>query len=275
MNVSVCNLRDRNFSPNFKDSVLNTGFAVLTNHGIEKPLIEDTQQLWKEFFNSPSSNREQYVNPKDPNMGYRGLGDEKAVGADKPDIKLFYHWKPGQIMPPEVDGLTRKLFFHLEDLAGLLLCSLEGMGSSMKYEEVCQGSDNTVLRSLYYPALKDVELQPGAVRAAEHTDINFLTLLVAASAPGLQVKDNHGEWFDVPFEHNSIVVNIGDQLQLASNKTFKSTVHRVVNPEDTSTDRLSIPLFVHANSDTLLVPGVTAQQYLTQRLSEIYKGGYK
>jgi isopenicillin N synthase-like dioxygenase len=275
MLVSVCNLRSSDFDHTFRESVINTGFAVLTHHGVDFGLIKETQKGWREFFNSPLSNKDQYVDPLDPNLGYRALGSEKAVGANIADLKMFYHFKPGVTLPPEVDHVTRKLFFLLEDTAGQVMRALDGVGSSMRYSQVCEGSDNTILRALYYPPLKDIEPQLGAVRAAEHTDINFLTLLVAASSPGLQVKDVKGNYFDVPFEENSIVVNIGDQLQLASNYAFKSTVHRVVNPSDLASDRLSIPLFVHANSDTMLVPGVTAQQYLTQRLNEIYKGGYK
>lgn len=272
MEVKVCNLRSNDFTRDFVESVIQTGFAVITHHGVDKGLIKDTQTVWREFFNNKRSYKDLFINEKDPNMGFVGFGGERAVGAQKVDLKEFYHWKPGQSIPIEVASLTYKLFSILEgDLSGQLLNALNTVAPAGKnYTEMCQDSDNTLLRALYYPALNDIEKEPDSVRASAHEDINFITLLVAASAPGLQVLDKSGNWHDVPFEDNSITVNIGDMLQLASKKLFKSTTHRVNNPEDLTTDRVSIPLFVHARSTTILAPGFTAQQYLQQRLNEIY-----
>jgi isopenicillin N synthase-like dioxygenase len=277
MEVKVVNLRSNTFSHDFTDSIISTGFAVITHHGIDHGLIKEAQAVWRSFFNQKRSYKDQFVNVTDSNMGFVGFGNEKAVGAQVEDIKEFFHWKPGQQIPSEVAFITQKLYSLLEgDLAGQLLHALNYNESiPMDFVEACRNSDSSVLRALYYPALQDIKVEPGAIRAAAHEDIDFLSLLVAASAPGLQVRDNEGNWHDVPFEENSITVNVGDQLQLASNGLFKSTTHRVINPDSSSADRISIPLFLHANSDTMLAPGITAQQYLHQRLNEIYKEGYK
>src|SRR5690606_8271472 len=105
------------------------------------------------------------------------------------------------------------------------------------------------------------------VRSAAHEDINHITVLVAASAPGLQVLDKEGKWHNVPHEENSIVVNIGDMLQLASGGRYRSTTHRVVNMPG---DRISIPMFVHPNAKTVLAPGKTAAQFLAERIAQIH-----
>ncbi|HXN74875.1 MAG TPA: 2OG-Fe(II) oxygenase family protein [Candidatus Acidoferrum sp.] len=168
------------------------------------------------------------------------------------------------------------MFYLLEShLAPQLLQALNGLGSTMDYREVCRGSDNTVFRALYYPALENLKIEEGAVRSSAHEDINFITLLVAASSYGLQVQDKNENWHDVPFEENSIVCNIGDMLQLASGGMLKSTTHRVVNPIKSNQDRISLPLFIHPHGNTLLTPGFTAQQFLNQRLSAIYQKEYK
>jgi isopenicillin N synthase-like dioxygenase len=59
-------------------------------------------------------------------------------------------------------------------------------------------------------------------------------------------------------------------LQLASKGLYKSTTHRVVNPDNSTSDRLSMPLFVHPHSDTVLAPGVTAGSFLAERIAQIY-----
>lgn len=276
MDVQVCSLRDSDFDIKFRQSLTETGFAVVTHHGVDYSLIRNTQEAWREFFQMGNLYQRQFINPLDSNMGFKGFGQEKAIGASVADLKLFYHWKPGQVIPNEVSALTQKLYSLLEgDVAGRLLHALNQNESiSTDFVESCRNGDNTVLRALYYPALDDIEREPESVRAAAHQDINFLTLLVAASAPGLEVQNNNGDWYKVPFEENSLIVNVGDMLELASGGLYKSTTHRVVNPDNSRADRLSIPLFIHPHGNTLLAPGVTAQQFLNERLNTIYSGGY-
>lgn len=271
MDVKVCNVRSNEFSIDFRDSVVETGFAVLTHHGIDEGLIRETQAVWREFFLSPTNLKEQFASTVDGNQGYKGMKTEKAVGAKVADLKEFYHWRPGKTLPPGVITPTQKIFAQLEDTGLLCLNLLDYYnGFRTNYRNSCDSSDNTILRTLYYPALKDCVVEPGSVRSAAHEDINFITLLVAATAPGLQVLDAKGKWHDVPHEENSIIVNIGDMLQLASGGTYKSTTHRVINPTDSGSDRISMPLFVHPHSDTLLADGFTAGQFLAQRIAEIY-----
>lgn len=271
MDVKVCNFRSNEFETDFVESVINTGFAVLTNHGIDHEVIKDTAMAWRMFFLNNQDHKNNFINAEDPNMGYKGMKQEKAVGAAKADLKEFFHWKPGHHMPQEVYALTHWMFFQLEEISQKLLYTLDrDIGRKRAaFSEACWNSDNTLFRSLYYPAM-DFAAEPGAVRAAAHEDINHITLLVAASAPGLQVKDTKGNWHDVPNEDNSVVVNIGDMLQLASGGRYRSTTHRVVNPDSSRSDRVSMPLFVHPSGETLLAPGITAKQFLDQRLAEIY-----
>lgn len=275
MKVSVCNFRSSDFKEKFVDSLVHTGFAVITHHGVDHILIKETQAAWKEFFNQKRGYKDQFTNPNDPNMGYTGFGGEKAVSASKPDLKEFFHWRPNQIIPKEVQFLTEKIYHLLEGhISGQLLQMIDSLNNT-NYLKACQNSNNTVLRALYYPALNEIKVEEGSVRGSAHEDINFITLLVAATAPGLQVLDSQGNWHEVPHEENSIVVNIGDMLQLASGKFFKSTKHRVINPSTDNIDRISLPLFIHPHGDTLLAPGVTAQQYLNERLTAIYQKEYK
>jgi isopenicillin N synthase-like dioxygenase len=273
MEVKVANLRSNDFEKDLIDSVVNTGFVVVTHHGISEDLIRSSQKGWREFFLKEQMLKNLFINGNDGNMGYKPMRTEKAVGATKADLKEFFHWKPGQFMPQDVWQDTLYLFHKLEDVAGRILRLIDDdnkrHGQYTNYADDCYQSDNTILRTLYYPAM-DFAQEPDAVRAAAHEDINYITLLVAASAPGLQVLDKSGNWHNVPHEENSIVVNIGDMMQLASGGLYQSTTHRVINPEDSREDRISMPLFVHPHSHTMLAPGITAKQFLDERIDEIY-----
>jgi isopenicillin N synthase-like dioxygenase len=265
MEVKVANLRSAKFEKDLIESITNTGFVVVTDHGIPDFLIRDAQASWRSFFLQQQKIKNDFINGNNPNMGYKGMRTEKAVGAKVADLKEYFHWKHGQEIPEDQFKSTSLLFDLLEGIADKILKIIDEQNNT-RYAEDCFKSDNTIVRALYYPEM-DFSAESEAVRAAAHEDINCITLLVAASAPGLQVMDKNGKWFDVPHEDNSIVVNIGDMLQLASEGRYKSTTHRVVNMPG---DRVSIPLFVHPHSDTILAPGKTAAQYLAERIAQIH-----
>ena len=269
MEVGVCNVKAYQFEHDLLRSVKNTGFAVLIEHGIDHGLIKEAQQAWKEFFTKPQAAKNVYVNGNNTNMGYKGYGSETAVGSTVADLKEFYHWKPGEIVPAELEKINEALYGSLSEL-GMLALTVLGKHIRQNLVGDCRNSVNTLFRTLYYPALKSLNRDATSVRSSAHEDINHITLLVAASAPGLQVKDVAGKWHDVPHEKNSITLNIADMLQMQSGGVYKSTTHRVVNPPDDNSDRISMPLFIHPHPETILAPDYTAAQYLKDRLDQIY-----
>ena len=139
------------------------------------------------------------------------------------------------------------------------------------------------MRMIHYPPLDD-SMPEGAVRSAAHEDINFITLLVTATADGLEVMDHDGTWIKVQGDQDAIIVDSGDMLQNLTNGLFKSTTHRVVNPKHANTRRYSMPMFVHPRNEIDLTPhptfvemtggmplypSILAGDYLHQRLKEI------
>ena len=142
---------------------------------------------------------------------------------------------------------------------------------------------NSILRAIYYPPI--TQEPASAIRAEQHEDINLITLLVGASADGLEVMDTAGNWVAVKTAPTEIVVNVGDMLQRLTNNVLCSTTHRVVNPprEKWHTPRFSIPFFLHPKSEMslnclsdcitesnpLAYEPITAGEYLDERLREI------
>ncbi len=279
MNVLTVDYRSSNAPQDFAHSLQATGFGVLKNHPISWPKIQEVYQEWLAFFNSPL--RYDYlmdVHHPDRQDGYVPLDiAEKAKGAKVKDIKEFYQaYFPWGRYPKNISPKTRELFYEMFELGKTLCVWLEAYMPAAAKAKLSEpltemlSVERTQLRIIHYPGLKGSE-EVGAVRAAPHEDINLLTVLPAATEPGLQVMGSDGHWQDVSTDPGTLVVNIGDMLQEATDHFYKSTTHRVLNPAgvDMSKPRLSIPLFVHARADVKISDRYTADSYLTERLIEL------
>lgn len=283
------------------DSLADIGFFALINHGIELSLIEDTYREAESFFMLDEEQKRLYAKPEISHQrGYTAFGVEHAKDNSAPDLKEFWQTGRGEqgsssdlkypknIWPNEHTPLFEEkvdgLYNQMEDISNQLLsaCSVY-LGQDSDWLPSMAERGNTIMRIIHYPPL-DSSTPEGAVRSAAHEDINFITLLMTATAAGLQVMDHDGSWIDVEGNHEQIIVDSGDMIQNLTNGLFKSTTHRVVNPGDPTKRRFSMPMFVHPRNEIDLTPrqeyidqtsgqqdypSITAGDYLHQRLAEI------
>ena len=278
------------------------GFVAIKNHGYS---IESQNSLYssiKEFYELPDEVKIQYDGSKTGGQrGYTGKGKEHAAGRKVGDLKEFYHigkeikessslhYQPN-IFPSEVPQFKKQTLHAYATLEKIGKNMLRAISLFLELDErhfenkVDKGI--SILRPLhYFPIENPSAIQEGAVRAAEHGDINLITLLMGASAEGLEVKQRDGKWIPITAVQDCLVVNVGDMLQRYTNGRLKSTVHRVVTPpqEKMKTSRFSVPFFMHANPDMDLsclstcvsednpkqYEDITAEGFLMQRLKEI------
>jgi isopenicillin N synthase-like dioxygenase len=208
--------------------------------------------------------------------GYFPYLTENAKGSASKDLKEFYHIYPWGRIPDIIGSSTMTLYNQLTEVASTLLGWIESCAPtsvtklfSISLKNMIKDSRLNLFRVIHYPPMIGNEEQ-GAIRAAPHEDINLLTVLVAGSQPGLQVLDMNGKWHNVSTDKNTIVVNSGDMLKMASGNYYPSTTHRVVNPNPTlNVSRYSMPLFLHPRDEVILDKEHTAGSYLKERLKEI------
>ncbi len=277
------------------------GFAGIRNHGIPQSLIDGSYDVFKAFFALPEDTKKQYHVPGSGGArGYTPFGVETAKGSKHFDLKEFWHIgreipddsKYRDVMPPnlwpdEVPDFREQgygLYQALDQLGSRVLQALAlHIHQPVDFFADKTQLGNSILRPLHYPPITDDNVPN--VRAGAHEDINLITLLVGASAEGLEVLSD-GQWLPITTAGDAIVVNIGDMLQRLSNHVYPSTTHRVVNPHNANArkSRYSIPFFLHPNPDVVLDPlascisadnprrytdSLTAHEYLLQRLREI------
>ncbi|GIU14678.1 isopenicillin N synthase family oxygenase [Shewanella sp. MBTL60-007] len=260
----------------FVSSLRETGFGVLTNHPIDKDLVEKIYQEWHAFFNTEEK-RSFLFKPETQDGFFPAEISETAKGHTVKDIKEYFHVYPWGRIPDSLKDNILTYYDNANTLAAELLQWVEDHSPeevkqkfSIALPKMIENSQKTLLRVLHYPPMSgDEEL--GAIRAAAHEDINLLTVLPAANEPGLQVQLKDGSWIDVPSDFGNLIINIGDMLQEASGGYYPSTSHRVINPEgmDKTKSRLSLPLFLHPNPEVKLSEKYTADSYLMERLREL------
>lgn len=277
----------------------NIGFVAIKNHGLSDNLRLQLYDEIQRFFQLPDDQKKKYEHPElFGQRGYIGKGKETAKGFKVADLKEFYHIgqpdpigsMPGNIFPeelPDFEKLTLEVYQTFENAGKTLLKAIAiYLNLPEDYFEDKVKNGDSLLRALHYFPIPNPELVPdGAVRAAAHGDINLITLLMGASAEGLEVLRRDGKWIAITALPDQIVVNVGDMLDRLTNHKLKSTIHRVVNPprEKMGTSRYSIPFFMHPRADMNLTSlescisgeqpklyvDMTAGEFLDERLREL------
>ncbi|MDF1654261.1 MAG: 2OG-Fe(II) oxygenase family protein [Coxiellaceae bacterium] len=276
MSIQVVDFTSPNAAQQFATSLRETGFGVLQNHPVDQQLINHCYRDWEAFFKSDDKHNYEFdPATHDGHISYEL--SETAKGHAVQDLKEFYHLYDWGRCPDYLRPQTIQLMSELSDMAETLLMWLDRYlpiniheHLSVPLSEMLKGSNRTLFRLIHYPPLRGDEAE-GAVRAAQHEDIDLLTLLPAATAEGLQAQIADGQWVDVPINPNWIIVNAGDMLQEATSCYYPSTTHRVANPvgELAKQSRLSMPLFLHPQDDVVLSDKYTAESYRQERFAEL------
>ncbi|MFT5431670.1 MAG: isopenicillin N synthase-like dioxygenase [Myxococcota bacterium] len=260
------------------------GFVIVTGHDIDATLLDEVYRSARAVFALPESTKVACERPEiGRQRGYTSFGRERAANQTVADLKEF--WMVGResittpnVFPDEVPAFrtsTVEYFSRCEAVALQLLSALGeflGMADGDLAEMAEVGT--TCVRVLHYP---DVDGAPpvGAVRAAAHEDINFITLLPASTSPGLELLTHEGKWVAVETKPGDLIVDTGDMMRYLTGGRMPATTHRVVNPTANDGGRLSLPCFVHPRREVILTPPdptfgppIASGDLLDQRLRE-------
>ncbi len=299
--LSGDSIKKNNFVQALGNAYQDIGFVAVKGHLLEDEVSQQLYWQCQEFFNLHDETKKVYEIPGLAGQrGYTSFGKEHAKGRNEGDLKEFWHFGqevigddpikneyPENVIVKELSGFNAnglKAYKQLEETGKYMLRAIAlflNLPETYFDDKIYHG--NSILRPIHYPPINS---EPkSAVRAAEHEDINLITLLMGASAEGLQVLNKQNEWVAITALPNQLVVNVGDMLQRLTNNVLKSTTHRVVNPpqEKWAFPRYSIPFFLHPRSEMRLdclnecisldnpihYEPISAGDYLIERLKEI------
>lgn len=293
--------KKRSFIRELGDAYHTVGFVTVKNHGINDKMIEELYREVKAFFSLPDEIKFKYERADLAGQrGYTSFGREHAKGSKVADLKEFFQFGqmvtdddpirkeyPDNVWVSELPGFNEvniNAYKSFEIAGGYLMRAIAlYLDLPEIYFDKKIHNGNSILRAIHYPPITGDP--KSALRAEQHEDINLITLLVGASAEGLEIYTREEEWVPVTAMPGQIVVNVGDMLQRLTNDRLKSTTHRVVNPpkELWGTSRYSIPFFLHPRSEMRLdclgscislensrkYDPISAGEYLDERLIEI------
>ncbi len=253
---------------------LATGF-VYTSHDVPEDMLDTAYGMLREFFSQSQESKQRFSAPgANGQTGYTGLLVETAASSDQPDWKEMLNWStpipsghplkrkfttayPDQVLPEEaVPGITKVLYEFHDTIADLqrrfLRVIAEGIGCHETFFDEMVADGPTLTRAIRYPPMQEVPGE-GHVWAGEHGDINLITALPRATAPGLQVKVD-GEWVDAVAPERGVIINTGIMLERLTNGVIPIGWHRVVAAPGYEGERYSVVQFCHPRPWTILSP---------------------
>jgi isopenicillin N synthase-like dioxygenase len=255
------------FLADLRAAARGPGFFYLVGHGLDSDLIDQVLKLSRRFFALPEADKLSIEMVNSPHFrGYNRAGYEHTLGkpdwreqvdigaekAAKPFDKSAPPWArlqgPNQ-WPAALPELRPTLLRYQSEITALGIRVLRAFAAALDqpenaFEPIYTPEPNQLIKIIRYPGRAAGESDQGV---GAHKDSGFLTLLLQESQAGLQVEGER-DWINAPPVAGSLVVNIGEILELASNGYLRANVHRVVSPP-AGADRLSVAFFLGASHD--------------------------
>ncbi|KAG7653987.1 Oxoglutarate/iron-dependent dioxygenase [Arabidopsis suecica] len=240
-----------------EDACQNWGFFELVNHGLPYDLMDNIERMTKEHY---KKHMEQKFKEMLRSKGLDTLETE-VQDIDWESTLYLRHLPQSNLydipdMSNEYRLAMKEFGKRLENLAEELLDLLcENLGLEKGYlKKVFHGTTGPTFATKVsnYPPCPKPEMIKG-LRA--HTDAGGLILLFQDDkVSGLQLLKD-GDWVDVPPLKHSIVINLGDQLEVITNGKYKSVMHRVMTQKEGN--RMSIASFYNPGSDAEISPATS------------------
>lgn len=283
------------------EAIVACGFAAIENHGVPQELIDANYDIYQRFFALEDDTKRRYEDPDTGRQrGYTSFGVEHAKNNTKPDLKEFFHvgrelpkgvpstlempanqW-PDDVMP-ELKTLSLDLYKSMDACACALLSAISlYLGQAQDFLPGMAKDGSSIIRIIHYPVCDGFD-EPGVMRAAQHEDINLMTLLPPSTESGLELLGRDGEWLPIHAIPGQMIIDTGDMMSRITNGKLPAMTHRVVNPSGEPTARYSMPFFVHPRPEVLLEvlpdclgdgeapkhPPITSGDFLHERLRDI------
>ena len=264
-------IQRQGFLDDLRHAARDVGFFYLTGHGIDSELLQQVQASARQFFALPDSEKAAVGMINSPHFrGYnraaseitRGqpdlreqfdLGAERAVLPIDDNSPWWARLQGPNQWPAALPELKPLLLDWQQAMTGMSLRLLRAFAEALSlpqesFDRLYGDQPNEHIKLMRYPGQAPQQSNQGV---GAHKDSGFLSFLLQDRQAGLQVEIEEGRWIDALPLENTLVVNIGELLELATNGYLRATVHRVLSPQ-AGNERLSIAFFLGAQLDAVV-----------------------
>jgi isopenicillin N synthase-like dioxygenase len=273
LDLSRLDAAREDFLAEFRPALRETGFVLLTGHGLPEPLLRETMAQADRFFALPVPEKRRVSIEGNPHYrgwaapGLESLDDGGAevdsketfnigldLSSDDPEVLDGAPFR-GVNRWPDLPGFREAMLAYYEAAQALGMRVLRAVALDLGLAEdhfaPAFARPASALRLLRYPPASGAA---GEIGAGAHTDYGAVTLLATDGEPGLQVRPRGGDWTDVPHVPGAYVVNIGDAMERWTGGLYASTPHRVLPPKRT---RRSVAFFTEPDPQAMIeaLPG--------------------
>jgi len=245
------------------DACRQWGFFELVNHPISNALCAEMLDMMGHFFSLPIEQKRTCERTQQNHWGFY----DRELTKNVQDWKQLYDVGPekGACIPqwpvdePDFQIATEAFYGACESTALALVGSIaRALGESPEFLLHTFRDHSSYLRLNYYPLCNDpapgdtpTGIHRGHLGISHHSDAGAVTILLQDGQPGLQVERD-GRWHDISACRGSILVNIGDVVQVWSNDRYQAPVHRVLASKHSV--RYSAPFFLNPSFDASYAP---------------------
>ncbi|HIQ35919.1 MULTISPECIES: isopenicillin N synthase family oxygenase [Acinetobacter] len=239
------------------------GFLYIQGEQFQPELFDKLKEIAESYFAQDENQKMQnYIGLSKNHSGYVPIGEEQFK-ANVYDLKEAYdinydyqeieNRRPllGPTQWPNDPQFKEQVLAYYQHIKAIGHQLFKAFALALELEEDYFDAHlkhaPSQLRLIHYPFNPNAEDQFGI---GAHTDYECFTLLFP-TAEGLQVLDKQGEWIDIPLIENTMVMNIGDMMEILSNGRYLATKHRVKRVKQ---ERYSFPLFFSCNYDYIIQP---------------------
>jgi isopenicillin N synthase-like dioxygenase len=273
--LPLIDLRDFDASParraefldQLRRAARNEGFFYLTGHALPDALTRQVLTLGRRFFDLPEADKLAIENVRSAQFrGYTRIGHELTrgltdwreqldIGAERPAPELppgapaWLRLNGPNLWPAALPEFRPTLLDFQSRLTALALRLLGAFAVALAqapdvFDPVLAELPTVLIKLIRYPGREIASSEQGV---GPHKDTGFLTFVLQDVQSGLEVAGEAG-WIKAPPLPGTLVVNIGEMLELATNGYLRANVHRVVSPP-AGTDRLSVAYFLNPRLD--------------------------
>ncbi|KAJ0953152.1 putative oxoglutarate/iron-dependent dioxygenase, non-heme dioxygenase domain-containing protein [Helianthus annuus] len=270
--IDMSNWDDPKVAEAVCDAARKWGFFQVVNHGVPIHVLQDVKDATRHFFGLPAEEKQKYSKERSVTNNVR-FGTSFTPEAEralewKDYLSLFFvsDDEAASFWPPVCRNQALEYVKSSEPVVKKLLTILM---KGLNVKEIDESKESMLMGSKrinlnYYPKCPNPELTVGVGR---HSDVSTLTILLQDEIGGLYVRNTETmKWIHVPPVSGSLVINVGDALQIMSNGNYKSVEHRVV--ANGRSNRISVPIFVNPRPSDVIGP---LPEVLESGEKQIYK----